>query len=375
MHYFDYAATTPLSPGAEKAMVSALATAWCNPSGQYPPSVTVAKTLSSHRLTLANALGCSAEEFFFTSGGTESNNWGIFQGVHSQRHQGKHIITTAVEHSSVMNPMKALGQQGYDITYVSPNKEGQITPEMLLSHLREDTIFLSVMMVNNETGVIFPVAELAQAVKAQKKDVLFHSDGIQGFLKLPFSLAEMGAVDLLSISGHKIFAPKGIGGLFVRKGVKLPPLLLGGGQEQGQRSGTEALHQIAAFAAAVQSPTDFDQLCQRKEEIRQKLEEIPQVKLLLPEDCHTAPHILPFSLVGYPSQVVLRYLAEKEIYLSAGSACHRGKESHVFSLLPLSKKEKLGALRLSISKETTEDDISALIEGLKSAVSDLMPVC
>lgn len=384
MYYFDYAATTPVCSPAKTAMLHQLDCGWQNPSAQYESGVAVAKDIAGYRNTIASALGCQTEEFYFTSGGTESNHWAITEGVYLGRHRGKHCITSSVEHASVLACFKNLEKKGYSVTYLKPNKEGFVSASQVEEALREDTVLVSFMLVNNETGVIFPVDEIAKKVKKFNQNILVHSDGIQGFLKLPFSLSgaenslDLSHVDLLSITGHKVFAPKGIGGLFIRKSVKLNPVFYGGGQEKGLRSGTEPSQQMAAFAEAVRvGVEDFPQrrifLSQLKEQIIQEISKIPQVKILFHETSPTAPHILCISLVAYPSQVVLRFLSQRGVCVSAGSACHRGKESHVFSSMPLEKPVRDGILRLSISSYTTEEDVSALIQGLQSATKELLP--
>ncbi len=384
MHYFDYAATTPLCPWAKDALCQQLDNAWFNPSGQYTPAFSVAKDILNYKTSISTALGCEPQEFYFTSGGTESNNWAITQAVQQQRHKGKHCITSTIEHSSVLKTFKHLETQGFQVSYVEPNAQGQVTWELVEKALQKDTVFVSIMMVNNESGVVNNVEEIAKKVKEQNPSILFHSDAIQGFLKLPFSLGRKNPhplllhIDLLSLSGHKVYAPKGIGGLFIRKNLKFTPLLWGGGQENGLRSGSEATHQMAAFATSVANiyqklDSDIQYLQSKKEEILQGFEKIPQISLLVDKETPSAPHILPFSLDGYPSQVVIRYLSEKEIYLSAGSACHRGGSSQVFAQLAKNKQQKAGALRLSVSTYTSQENIQALLNGLQSATEELLP--
>lgn len=382
MHYFDYAATTPLCEEAKLSMISQLQDHWQNPSAQYEAGLVVQKQVKSYKNTISDAIGCKNTEFFFTSCGTESNNWAIACGTHARRHKGGHCITTLVEHSSVLEPFKALESAGMKVTYLKPNANGIVTAEQVEEALCEETIFVSIMMVNNETGALFPIAEITEKVKKYNKSIIFHTDAIQGFLKVPFILSGPNTndrllnVDLLSISAHKVFGPKGIGGLFIRQGLGLQPLLYGGGQEDGLRSGTQATHQMAAFAVAVEKAQlsfqeDIEHMTQLKQEISDKISAIPNIKIILSKETATAPHILAFSLVGYPSQVVVRFLSDLGIYLSAASACHRGGSSHVFATLPLSKQEKMGALRLSISKETSPADIEALVSGLEKASAQL----
>ena len=249
--YFDYSATTPVKREAVDAMVDALRH-FGNPSSRYEYARQAAQRVKEDRDTVARAFGCSPAELYFTSCGTESDNWAIRRGVELGRRRGRHIITTAIEHAAVLETCKDLERQGYEVTYLKPDRAGRITVDQLTAALRPDTVLVSMMLVNNETGVILPVADCIKAVKAFDPAILFHCDAVQGFLKTPEPLIKLGA-DLVAVSGHKIGAPKGIGVLYIKKGVRLRPLLTGGGQEEGLRSGTEATAQIAAFAAAGQA--------------------------------------------------------------------------------------------------------------------------
>ena len=244
--YFDYAATTPVRREAVDAMVEALGQ-FGNPSSRYEYARQAAQQVKEDRETVARTFGCSPTELYFTSCGTESDNWAIRRGVELGRRKGKHIVTTAIEHAAVLETCKDLERQGYEVTYLKPDRAGRVTVEQLTAALRPDTVLVSMMLVNNETGVILPVADCVRAVKACDPAILFHCDAVQGFLKTPEPLARLGA-DLVAVSGHKIGGPKGIGALYIKKGVRLRPLLTGGGQEDGLRSGTEATAQIAGFA-------------------------------------------------------------------------------------------------------------------------------
>ena len=248
-HYFDNAATTPVRPEAVQAAVEAMTQGWGNPSSQYALGKQAAERMKGWRADLAGALGCRPEEVFFTSCGSESDNWAIRGALELNRRRGKHIVTTAMEHAAVLEPLKALERQGYEVTCLQPDRWGELDPAQLSAALRPDTALVSMMLVNNELGTVLPVKEAARAIRAAGCLALLHCDAVQGFLKVPFTPKELG-VDLLSVSGHKIHAPKGVGALYVRSGLKLPPLIRGGGQEGGLRSGTEATAQIAAFAAA-----------------------------------------------------------------------------------------------------------------------------
>ena len=368
-HYLDNAATTPVRPEAAQAALEAMTEGWGNPSSQYVLGRQAADRVKGWRGELAKALGCGPEELCFTSCGSESDNWAILGALEINRRKGRHIVTTAVEHAAVLEPLKALERQGYEVTYLQPDHAGHIDPAQVTGALRPDTALVSMMLVNNELGTVLPVKETARALRRAGSSALLHCDAVQGFLKVPFTPAELG-VDLLSVSGHKVHAPKGVGALYERRGLKLPPLIRGGGQEKGLRSGTEATAQIAAFAAAARLGAasfreDTARMSALKAEVIWRLAlEIPEASVLVPDG---APHILPISLPGYKSEVVVRFLSDRGVYLSSGSACHRGKPSHVFAALKLPKPVLDGALRVSFSYDTAREDVDALIEGLKAA--------
>ena len=360
--YLDSAATTPVCPAAAQAALDAMTQNFGNPSSGYPLGRAAALRLEDDRATVARALGCLPEELFFTSCGTEGNNWAIRAAVALNRRKGKHIVTTAIEHAAVLEPMRELAAQGYEITYLKPDRTGHIDPAQVAAALREDTILVSMMLVNNELGTILPVKETAQAIRAARCPALLHVDAVQAFLKVPFTPKDLGA-DFLTISGHKIMAPKGVGGLYVRKGLKIKPLLAGGGQERGLRSGTEPTAQIAALAAAVSAwgPQEREKIRAVKDHTADLLSGMEGVELISRGD---APHILALSLTGYPSQPVVRALGDKGICVSSGSACHRGKPSHVFAALGLSPKTLMGVLRVSFAPFTTMEEGEAFVRAL-----------
>ncbi|MEY8420569.1 cysteine desulfurase family protein [Oscillospiraceae bacterium 44-5] len=375
LHYFDNAATTPVRPEAVQAAVEAMTQGWGNPSSQYAFGRQAAGRVKGWRADTAAALGCRPEEVFFTSCGSESDNWAIRGALELNRRQGKHIVTTAIEHAAVLEPLKALERQGYEVTCLQPDRWGELDPAQLSAALRPDTALVSMMLVNNELGTVLPVKEAARAIRAAGCPALLHCDAVQGFLKVPFTPKELG-VDLLSVSGHKIHAPKGVGALYVRSGLKLPPLIRGGGQEGGLRSGTEATAQIAAFAAAARlGAASMEADTARMAELRactveRLAREVPEAQVLTRGG---APHILPITLPGYKSEVVVRFLSDQGVCLSSGSACHRGKPSHVFAALKLSRPQLDGALRISFSCDTTWEDVDALIKGLRAAKEQLFP--
>ncbi|MDD6159709.1 MAG: cysteine desulfurase family protein [Oscillospiraceae bacterium] len=370
--YFDYAATTPVRDEAIAALTGELAQ-FGNPSSRYEYGRQAAARLKANRETVAKALGCTPAEVFFTSCGTEGDNWAIRRGVEPGRRKGRHIITTAIEHSAVLETCRDLAAQGYEITYLKPDRQGHISAEDLKAALRPDTVLVSMMLVNNETGALLPVKECVRAVKAFDRNILFHCDAVQGFLKVPFTMASLGA-DMVAVSGHKIGAPKGIGALYIKRGVKLRPLLTGGGQEEGLRSGTEATGQIAAFAAACAAVcADKDRL-ERTAAIRDYTltrlkESLPKLEVV--SGGETAPHICAVTLPSYKSEVVVRLLGDRGVCISSGSACHKGKPSHVFAAMNLPKAWLDGMLRISFSPDTTTQQADILVSALAEAAASL----
>ena len=366
MVYFDNAATTPVPKAVADAMYEVLTAHFGNPSSQYPIGVEMKKAVEGWRAVIAGALGCPAERLYFTSCGTESDNWAIRLAAHQNRRVGKHIITTAVEHSAVLEPCKLLAQQGYEVTYLKPGRDGNVTAEQVADALREDTALVSVMLVNNETGCVFPAADIAALLREKGSPALLHCDAVQGFLKVPCDPEGWG-VDLMSLSGHKVGGPKGVGALYIGPRVRNPrPLLPGGGQERGARSGTEATAQIAGFAKAVELRlADYDaklaHMAGLKAYCREKLLAMGGV---VPVGEGTAPHILAVALVGYPSANIVTDLGAQGICISAGSACHQGKASHVVSALGLDKKTAAGVIRISFSPDNTREDVDVLCQAL-----------
>ena len=374
MHYLDYAATTPVPVPVAEVMTAVLTQDFGNPSAQYPLGRAARDLVEDSRAAVAKALGAKPQQLIFTSCGTEGDNWAIRAALWQNRRVGKHIVSTAVEHSAVLQCLKALEQEGCEVTLVKPDSAGQITAEQILSAVREDTALVSMMLVNNETGVRFPVEEVAAALKG--RPALLHTDAIQGFLKVPFTAASLGA-DLIALSGHKIGAPKGIGALYIGGKMKNPrPLLYGGGQESGLRSGTEPTAQIAGFAAAVRRrketmEADIAHMAACRAYALERTADIPG---LIQVGAGNAPHILSLSLPGYPSQNIVSDLGEQGICISAGSACHKGRASHVLTAMGLSKKEAAGTIRVSFGPETTKEDIDAFADALRAHQKNRFPM-
>ncbi len=376
--YLDYAATTPVCPEAAQAAYEVLTGNFGNPSSGYELGRQAAAALKGWRVDVASTVGCTPAELFFTSCGTEGDNWALRAAARAMRRRGDHIITTSVEHSAVLETARFLEGEGFRVTYLNPDKTGHISVDDFRAALCKETIAVSMMLVNNETGAIFPVAECVKAAKSYNKDILFHTDAVQGFCHVPFTQKSLG-VDLLTVSGHKIGAPKGIGALYIKKEIqgKIKPLLFGGQQEDGRRPGTEPTAQIAAFAAAcrtmkAQGPAAMEHARTIKEYALTRLQE--QVPGLVVVSSGDAPHICAVSLPGYPSQMVMNDLDGRGICVSNGSACHKGKPSHVFAALGLPSDVLKGVLRISFSPTSTRQEVDALADALSQITRERMSI-
>ena len=357
-------------------MYEVLAGQFGNPSSQYPVGLELKKQVELWRRTVADALGCDAKRLYFTSCGTEGDNWAVTAACWQNRHLGKHIVTTAVEHSAVVEACRWMERQGYEVAYLKPDQGGNITAHQVLEAVRPDTALVSVMMVNNELGNVYPIAGIAQGLAAKNPQTLLHTDAVQGFLEVPFAAGRLGA-DFVTVSAHKIGGPKGVGALYIGPRVRNPrPLLAGGGQERGLRSGTEATAQIAGFARAAELRLEG------RERNRAHLEALHAValeKLLAIPDmlcvgAGTAPHILPLSLAGWPAGNIVNDLGSQGICISAGSACHQGKPSHVVAALKLPKRVAAGVIRLSFGPGTTFQEIDACAQALRRHRDTRMPM-
>ena len=375
MIYLDYAATAPVPQAVADAMYEVLAGQFGNPSSQYPLGLEMKKRVELWRRTVAEALGCEPKQLFFTSCGTEADNWAIRAALWQNRHLGRHVVTTAVEHSAVLESCKWLEREGYELTYLAPDQNGDIQAEQVLAAVRPDTALVSMMLVNNELGNLYPVRPVAQGLAEKNPRTLLHTDAVQGFGL--FSVKRLGA-DLVTVSAHKIGGPKGIGALYAGPRVKSPkPLLAGGGQESGFRSGTEATAQIAGFAKAAElgmgRQMDIaDHLAGLRTYAIQRLLEIPDLQIL--NGAAQASHILAVSLPGWPSQNIVNDLGSQGICISAGSACHQGKPSHVVAALRLPKRTASGVIRLSFGPETTREEIDDCAGALRRHHDQRMPM-
>ena len=371
-HYLDNSATTRVCPEAAEAAMLAMTEIYGNPSSTHTKGREARQLLDKSRKQVADALGCTAQELVFTSCGSESDNWAILNGAELMRRKGMHIISSQVEHDAVRKSLDELERRGFAVTRLKPDEAGAIPVQAVMEALRPDTVLVTLMLVNNETGAVTDIGAIARAMKKAGSQALLHTDAVQAFMKLPFTVKSLGA-DLVSVSGHKIHAPKGIGALYIKNGVKLKPYLLGGGQENGRRAGTEAMPQIAAFGAACQAAREhLQENYERMAALRQLA--IDELRRDIPELVVIgggAPHILSISLPGWRSEVLMNYMEAQEIYVSKSSACKKGGRSHVLEAIGLAPKVIDGAIRIGLSRFTTREDILALCAALKEARSKL----
>ena len=370
MIYLDNSATTKPCAEAVVAMTKALTENWGNPSALYNFGIDTARLLRQARHSVASAMGAEPDRVFFTSGGTEADNWAVFGAAKRMGKRGKHIITTAIEHHAILNCMKELETQGFEVTYLQPDSLGRITLEDLKAALRKDTILVSIMMVNNEVGSVMPIAQMVRLTHKLCPDAIFHTDAVQGFLKVPFAAKTLGA-DLISVSSHKIHGPKGAGALYISPRFKsFPPLLLGGGQENGYRSGTEGVPAILGFAAACAAVSaTFRADIQREAGlIAQYAEKFAALDGVVVNGCHEAPHVLSLAVPGVPVQNTINILQDHGICVSAGSACAKGHRSHVLSAMNLAPEIIDSAFRISLCRDTTAEELETLYTVLREEV-------
>lgn len=370
--YFDNSSTTMVCPEAIQAAVTIMSENYGNPSSTHIMGRQAKKALDNSRSVIATALGAEPGEIFFTSGGTEADNWAVRGGANYMHHKGKHIISSQAEHDAILKSLDILESEGFEVTRLKPQPDGSISPQDLSDALRPDTVLVSLMMVNNETGSINDIPAMRDVLTQTNSQALLHTDAVQAFMKLPISVKSLGA-DMISISSHKIHGPKGVGTLYIKKGLHPTPILFGGGQESGVRPGTEGLPQIAAFAAAAQASmscaeeTRERMYLQRKWIITTLKSQFPQLLV----NGGGAPHILSVSLPGYKSEVIMNFLETEDICVSKSSACKKGGRSHVLTAMGLSSKNIDGAIRIGLSRYTTEEECQILCSTLISATEKL----
>lgn len=370
--YFDNAATTAVCPEAAEAAARAMTEFYGNPSSGHTLGREAARSLRESRERVALALGAQPSEVYFTSGGTEGDNWALRGAARLMRHRRRHIITSAAEHEAVLSTAKALEGEGWEVTYLTPDHTGAVRVDDVLRNLRDDTALVSLMLVNNETGAVTPIREIASLVHSKNPDAIVHTDAVQAFLKTRFSVKNLG-VDLLTVSSHKIHGPKGAGALYIRRGLRLPPIITGGGQEGGLRPGTEAMPAIVGFGVAAELGRGrIAESEQRVQNLREHLTvglkaKFPELLIL----GGGSPYILSISLPGQRSEVLMNYLDAEGICVSKSSACRRGARSHVLEAMGLEPEIIDGAIRLSFSRYNTEEEADIFIDALRRAADSL----
>jgi cysteine desulfurase len=374
--YLDNNATTPVAPEVLEAMLPFLLEQYGNPSSLHRKGVEAERAVRASRAAIARFFGVGADEIVFTASGTEADNLAIKGVARAMKRRGNHIVTTRVEHPAVLESCRDLEAEGFDVTYLDIDDRGCVAPAAVEAAITENTVLVSIMHVNNELGTIFPIAEIAERVKRVRREILFHSDGVQGLGKLELRLDH---VDLYSISGHKIHAPKGTGALVVRQGVNLKPVISGGGQEQKKRSGTENVAGIVALAKAIGLLADslgekLSYFAALKNKFVAGMKEVPGVRMNSPEDA--VPTTVNVSFAGIPAEVMLHALEAQGIYVSAGAACSskKTKRSHVLEAAHIPPDVIDSSLRFSFSRYTTLDQIDEALAAIREAVTNIRAV-
>lgn len=364
--YLDNGATTFVSDKSLNKIVEVLTKVGANPSALYSLGVKAEQEIKLAKTNVANAIGCLPEEIVFTSGGTEASNLAIFGATEPRQRQGKKIITTTFEHASILKPFEVLKEKkGYETVFISPNELGLIDPKEVAAAVDDQTVLVSCMLVNNETGAMADIGAISKLCKRKNPNVLIHCDAVQAFGKLPINVKKMG-VDMMSISAHKIHAPKGIGALYCKKGIRLTPLIYGGEQEKGLRPGTENVAYAAAFGVAAEEiekvrEENFQHVTKLNRYLRENLGQIEGGHINSPGAEQSSPYILNFSVSNIRSEIMLHFLEQEEIYVASGSACAKGAASHVIRSLGYSNDRADSAIRISFSEQNTFEDIDRLI--------------
>lgn len=371
--YLDNSATTKVYTEAAKAAFDVMTENYGNPSSLHMKGVEAEKVLEQARKDIAEALGANPDGLYFTSGGTEANNLAVIGGALAKKRRGNKVVVSAYEHDSVIKSAKQLETMGFSVTYLMPDENGIITPASVFEAVDEKTVLVSVMLVNNEIGAINPIKEICAAAKRKNPEVVFHTDAVQGFCKVPFK-AEKSGVDLVTVTAHKIGGPKGTGALWIKKGARVMPNHFGGEQEKQLRPGTQAMPLIAAFGKAVQLETES--AAERKEHMKMLesyfKESIFGIEgILLNSKENAIPNIVNISVPGIRSEIMLHFLENRGIYVSSGSACALGAKSHVLAAMGYDSSRIDSAVRISFGRETEKEDIDELVAALKDAMNTL----
>lgn len=372
--YLDNAATTRVDADIAGLALELMTRDYGNPSSLHKKGLEAQLRLEAARLEVASALGAAKEEIIFTSGGTEANNLALLGAAEAKKRRGNGIVAMAFEHASVLAALRHLQEQGFSVALVNPRADGTVDPDALLAAVDQGTILLSCMLVNSEVGSVAPVAEIARQARRKNPAILIHCDAVQAFGKIPFSVRRLD-VDLLSVSAHKLHAPKGCGALYIKKGVRIAPVLFGGGQEGRLRPGTENTPFAAAFGLAAEKAArglapNLERASALREYFVNKVAQMPGVCINSPPDA--TPYIYNISVPGYRSEVLLHFLAERGVFVSSGSACSKGAVSPVLRAMGLPPARVDSALRVSIGFETTREGLDCFFEVLAEAMRGLL---
>lgn len=367
--YLDNAATTKPCPEAVSAAMDAMTENFGNPSSLHRAGLNAQLAVDRARKIIASSVGADVGEIYFTSGATESNNLALRGAIGAYGKRKNRIIISAVEHASVDETVSALEKQGFEAVRISPRADGLFYAEDFLNVCNEKTCIISMMLVNNETGHILPVEETFRSVKRKFPEIITHCDCVQGYMKIPVRAGTLNA-DMISLSGHKVHAIKGIGALYIKKGVRVVPVITGGHQEKGIRSGTESVPLIAAFGAAVEkyAPTisaRYEKVSALKRHLLDRLSEIDGITVNSPENA--SPYVVNIS-AGRRSEIMLHFMEHKEIYISSGSACSKGQQSGVLGQFGVKPKDADSALRISMTSETTAGELDTFVDALREGI-------
>lgn len=370
--YLDNSATTKPCETAIQNINFALCDNWGNPSSLYDLGFRAQLLVDDTRKAVSNLIKCREDEVYFTGSGTESNNTALLGAAEARKKRGKRIVTTTIEHPSVLETVKRLQNDGFEVVYLKPQANGVISIDDLKAAITKDTILVSIMLVNNETGAIQPIKEASQIIKQLGAPALLHCDGVQALGKMPINLNDL-QVDLFSASGHKIHGPKGVGILYIKKGVTIKPLITGGGQEKNMRSGTESVPLIYGLKGAIDELGNISENLKNQKELwnyaKDSLTQTGLVTINSSDD--VLPYVLNISVEGYRSETLLHFLEAQGVYVSSGSACAKGEGSYVLGEMGLSRKRVDSALRISFSRYSTKEDIEALKTAIITATQKL----
>ena len=373
--YLDNSATTKPCDRAIAEMAGALKADFGNPSSLHVLGFNAQKRVDSAREAIAETLCADPSEIYFTSGGTEGNNAALFGAAYKGRKRGNKIVVTSIEHPSVSEPVKRLKEEGFEVVFVRPQSDGNVSEESIFKAIDEKTVLVSMMLVNNETGAVLPVSACRRAIEKAKAPAILHCDCVQAFGKIPIDVRTLGA-DIITASAHKIHGPKGIGFMYIKKGVAIRPFISGGGQEKGFRSGTEAVPAICGFYGAVKSIGDTKKNLEKVRKLRDyAAKELTKREIaVINSPANALPYVLNISVPGYRSETLLHFLESEGVFVSSGSACAKGKGSYVLFEMGLPKSLVDSALRISFSRFNTEEDVNRFLLALKKAVDSLRRV-